>query len=108
MKAKATTVEALRRALEPLEAVGRVYLSGTLRGRVPGSPPTVAVSDANGGTITLSYATPAALSGWTYIGIYDLDVAVQIRHVLGVEIPRLALEVVGEQLSRYLARQLPE
>lgn len=108
VRAQVTSVLALRRALEPLEAFGRVYLSGTLRGRVPGSPPTVAVSDANGGTITLSYATPAALSGWTNNGIYDLVLIVQVRHIPGARVPTLALESERAQLSPHLVRQLPE
>lgn len=88
--------------------MGRVYLSGTLRGRVPASPQTVAVSDANGGTVSLTYATPSILHGWPVVGIYEPDLTVQIRHVLGTEVPRLVLNSEKADLSPYLARQLPE
>ncbi|WP_445005131.1 metal-dependent hydrolase [Halomonas mongoliensis] len=84
-----TSPSALVAALTPLEAIGEVYLIGSLTVRgVTAQPPTVAVS---GDTLSLTYASPAVLEGWGARPLRDLLLTVQVRHAPDETPPQVKL-----------------
>lgn len=107
LKAKTTSTGALFRALGPLQAVGRIYMVGTLRGNVPPAPPTVMVTGASHERIVLTYARPEDLRTWPAAGIFDLDLTIQVRHPRGAKTPLVVLEEEAADLSGLILRHLP-
>lgn len=107
LSVKTTTTGALLRALAPLENTGRVYVVGTLRARIPASPPTVATTGADRDAIMLSYARLQDIRGWPETGIRELVLSVQVRHTAGAAVPSIVLAEEGPGLSAKLARHLP-
>lgn len=84
-----TSPAALAAALAPLQAVGEVYLVGSLTARgITARPPTVAVS---GDTVSLTYAEPGVIDGWGARPLRDLLLTVQVRHAPGETVPEVAL-----------------
>lgn len=81
------SASAIREALQPLEAVGEVYLVGSvlLQG-IKAEPPTLEVS---GETVRLVYARPALLEQWRGKTLRDVDLTAQVRHARAAEVPEL-------------------
>ena len=107
LKAKATSTGALLRALGALQAVGRTYMVGTLRGYIPPAPPTVTATGASHERIVLTYARPEDLRAWPAASVFDLDLMVQVRHPPGAEVPLVGLEEEAADLSALILRHLP-
>jgi inner membrane protein len=78
LTAQATTGEALRTALAPLEGRGALYLLGTFE--APGSRAASPTVEVSGDRVTLHYASPEALDAWRGRTLRELDLAVQVRH----------------------------
>ncbi|MCE0732463.1 metal-dependent hydrolase [Halomonas sp. G15] len=90
--AEHTSPAALGAALEPLEAVGEVYLIGSLTARgIEPKAPTVAVT---GDSVNLIFAAPAVLEEWGARPLRDLLLTVQVRHVPSVTTPEVTLDDV--------------
>lgn len=89
VQAKAVAAAALLEALAPLDSIGKVYVLGTLTARgIRPEPPTVAVS---GETVTLAYASLAALQNWPRETLRDVALVVQVCHAPGVEVPAVTV-----------------
>lgn len=76
----------IREALQPLEAVGEVYLLGSLLQGIKADPPTLEVA---ADTVRLIYARPALLEQWTGKTLREVDLTAQVRHAPGAEVPEL-------------------
>jgi inner membrane protein len=88
-----TSPAALAAALATLEAVGEVYLIGSLTARgIAPQAPTVAVS-AN--TVSLNYARPEVLEAWGQRALRDVLLTVQVRHVPDETVPEVRLGAAG-------------
>ncbi|QIT54110.1 metal-dependent hydrolase [Aquisalimonas sp. 2447] len=105
LTAERTSVAALRAALEPLTAAGRVYLLGELEGEGLRSRPPVAESGTGG--LNLRYAPLSTFEGMD--GRVDwADLLVQVRHPPGAEVPwpssvvSRESAVIDPRLRRYL------
>jgi len=107
LKAKTTSTEALLRALAPLNDIGHVYLIGTLRARVPATPPTITAVGTAHEIVTLTYARPEDLRSWPATGIFDLVITVQVRHSPSAAVPLIAIEAEEAGLPDMLTRHLP-
>ena len=107
LKAKATSTKALLAALAPLERVGRVYLIGRLRARVPSGPPTVTANGQERESVTLTYESPSALRSWPVTDVFDLDLVVQVRHAPSAVVPEASIVESDRELAAELRGHLP-
>lgn len=94
VQADRTSTGALVQSLAPLQAVGQVYLLGTLSARrIPAMPPTVEVT---GEKVSLHYAAATVLTSWSEQPLTDLDLTIQVRHAPGVVVPEIHLPAATE------------
>ncbi len=101
-----TTTEALRAALEPLSAHGRVYLVGELRSaRIAAGGPTVSVAAPD--RVSLAFAALEELSDWPTVPLRDVRLRVQVRHEPGMAVPQVELGSTASRLPALLERHLP-
>jgi len=101
-----TTTEALRGALEPLSAQGRVYLVGELRSaRIPAGGTTVSVAAPD--RVSLAFAALEELAGWPTVPLRDVHLRVQVRHAPGIVVPQVELGATASRLPALLERHLP-
>ena len=94
---------AIRVALEPLEAVGEVFLVGeaTAQG-LAAQPPTLEVT---GDAVRFVYARPEQLDHWQGKTLSAVDLTAQVRHTPGAEVPELpTLTDTGAALPPLLQR----
>lgn len=92
----------LLEALEPLQEAGRVYLLGTVTARgIDAAPPSVTVS---GETVTLHYAPPGVLADWRPERLRQVELVVQVRHTLGVEVPEVVVSGEVGDMSKHIRR----
>ena len=92
LDAQATTGEALRAALAPLEGHGNLYLLGSLE--APGSRAAPSTVEVTGDRVTLHYASPEVVDAWRGRALRELDLAVQVRHAPG-EAPSSPASLAG-------------
>jgi inner membrane protein len=85
LRAPQTTVEALFELMAPLREKGDVYLSGTLI--APGSRAAPSAIEVAGDTVALNDAVPTALDAWKGRTLREIDLALQVRHAPGTEVP---------------------
>lgn len=102
------SVKALRTALEPLEGVGVVLLTGEVTGRgLETVGPVLAVS---GEVATLAYLDAGALERFPEVLLRDVALVAQVRHAPGAEVPEVRLEVEAEGpddlLGKWVVRSL--
>ncbi len=92
IKTDRASTDALYELLAPLQLSGQVYLLGTISAKhIAPAPPTVEVA---GETVTLRYADAVALKGWGKQQLFDVSLAVQVRHGPGVRVAEIqGLEV---------------
>ncbi len=102
-------VQELAGALERLEQVGDVYLTGKVEApRLPGEEPTV---EGTMDGVRLHYASPAKVRSWNpYRQLDHVDLRVQVRAGQPVQLPELELgrdPVQPLEIDERLQRHLP-
>ena len=64
---------------------GTLYLLGTFE--APGSRAALPTVEVAGDRVTLHYASPEVVDAWRGRALRELDLAVQVRHTPGEEVP---------------------